>query len=80
MQSRRRATLQTSQVIARLEDSDAEDDFDIPHDSDDSGSSSEEEDLTLNPEDFEDDKNCFTSIVYGREDLRLRDDPPFLGQ
>ena len=39
-----------------------------------------EEDLTLNPEDFEDDKNGYTSIVYGREDLRLRDDPPFLGR
>ena len=62
-----------------LDDSQSEDDFDIPHISDGSGSSSDEEDFALNPIDFEEDKYGYTSVVFGREDLRVRDDPPFLG-
>ena len=72
--------MDTSQALARLDESDSDDDFDIPHVSDDSGSSSEEEDFTLNPEDFEEDEFGYTSIVFGREELRQRDDPTFLGR
>ena len=49
----RRRAMDTPQALARLDESDSDYDLDIPHVSDDSGSSSEEEDFTLNPEDFE---------------------------
>ena len=75
--TRKRCNLDAETVVSRLFDSDSEDDFDIDHRSDDSGSSEEEEDMTLNFEDFEEDSKGYTFIVEGREDLRIRDDPVF---
>ena len=82
----------TTRVIRHLENSDSEDDdFDVAdiHLSDDSGSSSEDDFDSWDPieEDEDDlrdllaeDKYGYSKIRKGTEDLRLRDDPTFLGR